>query len=311
MPEQRGPLPEGPRRVLKAVPAVSARQSLRQQVAKGLGDPGLGLRLRERPTLAVEDEGRVDVASDAAQVNSWSNAGTGGSTYDISTNTGTPECVDPSVRDLGLAYKGVLFNEGENLIVPSATIKGDYTLYFVMSNKYTSTLYSPYFSVLYGDAAGECLGPGGKFLEDGAADKVRLSRDVLSFRHSGKTGAPASVVLDRPVLQSTDDPDFNPCHVFIIRRTENHTLFIHDKSGNVIAQIDDQDYNRSVSLHKKPHAPECTEGPLLIERLGTTADILTNHFHKSVLGRFGVIPSDIGFNESVRLAGDLYKFYSK
>jgi hypothetical protein len=99
--------------------------------------------------------------------------------------------------------------------------------------------------------------------------------------------------------------------VFIIRRTVDHTIFVHDRTGKVIAQIDDVEFSANTAFHKEPHAPRCTEGPLLIERLGTTADILTNHYFKQVLGRFGVIPSDIGFNESVRLADDLYKLYSK
>lgn len=263
-----------------------------------------------QPFLDYNHEGLAST-TDASQINSWDNAGTGGATYDISTNVGTPECVDPSVRDLGLSKKGAIMSEGEHFIVPSATIKDDYTLYFVTSTKYTSELYSPYFMTLYGDAAGETLGPGGQFLEDGAASKVRLSKRYFSFRHSGKTGAPAIFVSDRQIVQETSDPDFDPCHVFIVRRTKNHSIFVHDRTGKVIAEIEDQEYDANPSLHKESHAPECTEGPLLIERLGTTADILTNDYQKQVLGRFGVIPSDIGYNESVRLADDLYKLYSK
>lgn len=164
---------------------------------------------------------------------------------------------------------------------------------------------------LYGDEAGETLGPGGQFFEDGPAAKIRLSKRYFSFRHSGKTGAPAIFVSDKQIVQETSDPGFDPCHVFIIRRTKDHSIFVHDRTGKVIAEIEDQEYNANPSQHKESHAPECTEGPLLIERLGTTADILTNDYQKQVLGRFGVIPSDIGYNESVRLADDLYKLYSK
>lgn len=263
-----------------------------------------------QPFLDYNHEG-LAATTDGSQINSWDNAGTGGATYDISTNVGTPECVDPSVRDLGLSHKGARLAEGEHFIVPSATIKDDYTLYFVTSTKYDTDLYSPYFMTLYGDEAGETLGPGGEFKEDGAADKISLSKRHFSFRHSGKTGAPAVLVADDQIVQRNTDSDFNPCHVFIIRRTEDHTIFVHDRTGKVIAQIDDLEFSANTAFHKEPHAPRCTEGPLLIERLGTTADILTNHYHKQVLGRFGVIPSDIGFNESVRLADDLYKLYSK
>lgn len=262
-----------------------------------------------QPFIDYNHEGLAST-TDASQINSWNNAGTGGSTYNISTNVGTPECVDPDVRDLGLAYKGAILSEGEHFIVPSATIKDDYTLYFVTSTNYGTDLYNQSFNVLYGDAAGETLGPGGLFKEDGAADKTQTSKVTFSFRHSGKTGAPATLNAGRSILQSNSDSDFNPCHVFIIRRTVDHTIFVHDRTGKVIAQIDDVEFSANTAFHKESHAPRCTEGPLLIERLGTTADILTNHYQKQVLGRFGVIPSDIGYNESVRLAGDLYKLYS-
>jgi hypothetical protein len=262
-----------------------------------------------QPFLDYNHEG-LSSTTDASQINSWANAGSGGSTYNISTNVGDPECVDPSVRDLGLAHKGALLVEGEHFIVPSAAIKDDYTLYFVTSTKYASDLYSPYFMTLYGDAAGETLGPGGEFKEDGEATKIALSKRHFSFRHSGKTGAPARLISDSQIVQSNSEVDFDPCHVFVIRRTSDHTMFVHDRTGKVIAQIEDTEFSANTSLHKESHAPECTEGPLLIERLGTTADILTNHYSKQVLGRFGVIPSDIGYNESVRLADDLYKLYS-
>ena len=241
----------------------------------------------------------------------WANAGTGGSTYDIISNVGDPACVDPASTDRGLSQKAAFLAEGEHFIVPTATIKDDYTLYFVISTQYTADLYSPYFMTLYGDAAGETLGPGGELKEDGAAAKLGLSRNLFTFRHNGKTGAPAIQRFDTQIVQSTGDNDFDPCHVFIVRRTEDFTMIVHDRKGEVIAEIQDPAIERNPAFGLESHTAGSTEGNLVIERLGTTADILTNHFSKSVLARFGVIPSDIGFNESVRLADDLYKFYSK
>ncbi len=92
--------------------------------------------------------------------NGWANGGSGGATYDISTNVGAPVVRDPASNDRGLSEKGIQFGEGDHLIVPTVSVGLDYTLYVVFSTQYTASLYTPYFSVLYGDAAGETLGPG-------------------------------------------------------------------------------------------------------------------------------------------------------
>lgn len=250
-----------------------------------------------------------EVASSSSD--KWPNAGTGGASYDIVSNVSTPNCTDPASEDRGLSQKAVQFAEGEHFIVPSVKVDGPYTMYIVFSTQYTSSLYSGYFSCIYGDAAGETLGPGGRFVNDGAAAQIELNKRTFSFRHSTKLGSVASQTADSQIVQDKNDQGFDPCHVLIIRRDENNTIFVHDRSGIVIAQIDDVGGKPVINATASANEPDTTAGPLLIERLGTTADIVTNHFSKSVLARFGVIESDIGLNESVRLADDFFQFYSK
>ena len=246
--------------------------------------------------------GRSDT-DEVAHSNSdkWPNAGNGGADYDIKSNVGTPSCVDPASSDRSLSQKAVTFEAGEHLIVPSVKVDHDYTVYMVISTNYAPNLFSPYFHTLYGDAAGETLGPGGTFRQDGPASEIYLSKNRFSFRHSGKTGEPAIFNAGSQIVQDKNDINFNACHVFIIRRDKDNNIFVQDRAGEIVAEI-------PAVLGAVPRA---TDGPLLIERLGTTADILTNHFSKSVLARFGVIKEDIGYNESVRLADDLFQFYSK
>lgn len=246
--------------------------------------------------------GRSD-GDEVAHSNSdkWANAGTGGADYDIESNVGTPSCVDPASTDRSLSQKGVLFLEGEHMIVPSIKVDHEYTIYIVLSTHYGNNLFGDYFLTMYGDAAGETLGPGGTYKQDGPAIATTLSKNRFTFRHSGRTSEPAFFSAKGQIVQDQNDTDFNACHVFIIRRDKKNNIFVQDRAGDIVANI-------PAALGKSPMA---TDGPLLIERLGTTADILTNHFQKNVLARFGVIKQDIGYNESVRLADDLFQFYSK
>ena len=252
-----------------------------------------------QPLIDYNHEGLASF-SNAAEITSWANAGSGGSTYNISSNVGDPHCSDPSSEDLGLSQKSAQFLAGDHFIIPTAKFSEDYTIYFVMSNKTTVPTYPPFFNVLYGDSDGQTLGPGGILPESGNADKIRRSTSVFTFRHNGETGAPAQIDTGSQILQSELEDDHDPCHVFIIRRTVDSGILVHDRDGNVIAEIPPSIQSGSGS----------TSGQLRIERLGTTGDILTNHFVKNALARFGVIDQDIGYDESVRLANSLYKLYS-
>ena len=239
--------------------------------------------------------------------NTWGNDGTGGSTYDITSNVGAPTLKDPATNDRGLAFNAVQFSQGDHFIVPSLSVENDYTLYLVFSTQYTASLFNANFFVMYGDAAGETLGPGGKFVEDGPVDKTFADRNTFSFRHSKQTGSIATTTTASPILDQVGDQGFEPCHVLVVRRDKDNNMIIHDRTGNVIQIIEAAD--RASFLGEPENLPSSTEGKLLIERLGTTADILANHFSKSTLARFGVISSDIGTNEAAKLAGDLFNLY--
>ena len=240
--------------------------------------------------------------------NGWDNGGSGGATYDISTNVGAPVVRDPASNDRGLSEKGIQFAEGDHLIVPTLSVSGDYTLYVVFSTQYTASLYTPYFSVLYGDAAGETLGPGGSFPDSGAAAKTSLDTNRFSFRHSGQTGPVAGGFGDGRILDDhLTNSSFDPCHVFVIRRDQNDNIIVHSRDGDVEIVIPSVPEDNESALPSATAAS--TKGVLKIERLGTTADILTNHFSKAVLARFGVITEDIGTNESAKLAKELFSLY--
>ena len=149
----------------------------------------------------------------------------------------SPLCVAPASTDRSLSQKAVIFTAGDHLIVPSVKVDHEYTVYMVISTHYGTDLFSSYFHTLYGDAAGETLGPGGTFRQDGPASEISLSKNRFSFRHSGKTGEPAFFNAGYQIVQDKNDINFNACHVFIIRRDKNNNIFVQDRAGEIVAEI--------------------------------------------------------------------------
>lgn len=251
-----------------------------------------------QPIVDFNHEGLASV-SDGGQINSWNNAGTGGNTYSINSNVGTPVCKNPAVTTtVACSTKVALLSEADHFIVPTLSVKNAYTVYAVVISK--GSAYGP----LYGDAGGETLGFTGQYKEDGPAEKVRASNRIVSVRHAQHTGAPATATPTEsiPDLNSTAY-EFEGLHVYVIRRDEEGNIFVHNRDGEIIAFIDSHPhYTKSDAFH--------TDGNLVIERLGTTGNIETGSFAGS-FARFGVIDADIGTNESIRLARDLFNFYKK
>lgn len=254
-----------------------------------------------QPLVDYNHEG-LSAFADTAEITSWANAGSGGATYNISSNVGAPACTDPSVAQRGLTTKAAFIGEGEHFIVPTINVDGDYTLYMVFDTQYTATLYSPYLLVAYGDAAGETLGPNGVLPQDGTDIKGGPLQTLNTFqaRHSGQTGVPASTRSDveYPRKYDVGATNADSCHVLVVRRDSEGRMFYHSgfKSGGVIGGI-------------KPQKDE-TSGRLKIERLGTAKDLATNDFQKSSIARFGVIEKDIGVDSAARLAQDLFNLYN-
>jgi hypothetical protein len=254
-----------------------------------------------QPLVDYNHEG-LSAFADTAEITSWANAGSGGATYNISSNVGDPACTDPSVEQRGLTTKAAFFVEGEHFIVPTINVEGDYTLYMVFDKQYTATLYSQYLLVAYGDAAGETLGPNGVISKDGTdiAGGPLQTLNTFQARHSGQTGVPASTSssVEFPRKYKVGATDADSCHVLIVRRDSEGRMFYHSgfENGGVIGII-------------QPVKDE-TSGRLKIERLGTAKDLATNHFQKSSIARFGVIEKDIGVDSAARLAQDLFNLYN-
>jgi len=267
------------------------------------------------PILDFNHEGLSGFA-DGATITSWSNAGTGGSDYSISTITGTPSC-ETSSSSSNISQKSAnLTGNGEYFTVPSLTVADDYTIYVVLGQVVPPMC-------VYGDAAGETVGFGGSYPAgtDLTVVSVTDKRNSFSVRHSGIEGAVATTQTNdnkngtvsytwpksQVASQVVDDYDVD---VFVIRRDKNFNMIMHNRDGDIIGFIPAKTKALNDKLTKDSSSR--TDGNLLIERLGTVKNIESlpgGIGFKGYIGRFGVIPQDIGVGKARLLAEDLFKFY--
>ena len=267
------------------------------------------------PSLDFNHEGLSSFA-DGAEITSWANAGTGGFTYNIASNVGTPSC-ETDAATSGISTRSLTITGGEYLIIPNSfTVKYDYTIYFVIGSAVRPLL-------LYGDSAGETIGFGGGKISGAVADanSVKSKRYSFTVRHSGITGVPATTQTDDtnngtidyrwPDYQEseTDVSKMEGVDVFIVRRDVDFNMYLHNRDGDIIGFIPAK--TKSLDKTLLSTSSGRTDGDLLIQELGAAGNIsgITGHF-KGHVSRFGVIPNDIGIARSSRLAQDLFKFYN-
>jgi len=245
--------------------------------------------------------------SDGAEVTDWRNSGTLGKTHTITSNVGTPLArVSSTTTDLSTTSVQVSTNS--YFIIPNSfEVEGEYTAYAVINYVIDS---SGVASLLFGDDVGETVGHmfNGSLAADGGVAEINLVRDVFSMRHSGRTGAVATVntIVPFPEQQEYSAGSDETCEVVVIRRDSKSNLYLHNRSGEVIAKIPAltvQDTRGSLSKDSM------TDGNLLIQQLGSVNG-LTTFATKGYLARFGVIKKDIGTVAASQLAQDLFKLYN-
>ena len=267
------------------------------------------------PILDFNHEGLSPYA-DGAEITSWNNAGTGGSTYSIVANEGTPSC-EISAATSNISQNSALITTGAYFIIPNSfKVKDDYTIYCALGQALPRM-------AMYGDDAGETVGFGGSFPSGVDLNNVTVKdkRNSFSVRHSGITGPVATTQTDNTDNGTIDYKwpksqianlvvaDYE-LDVFIIRRDKDFNMFLHNRDGDIIGFIPSKSKKTDDTLHV--NSPFRTDGDLLIEVLGTVKDIavVAGLGFRGYIGRFGVIPNDIGAARSATLAQDLFEFYN-
>ena len=249
------------------------------------------------PDIDYNHEG-ISGFANGDTVTTWTNAGILGSAYNLSPGGGTTPSAVTAANQTNFSQSAVTINLDEYFEVPSYAAKGDYTIYVVLGRDGIS----PGSGFLYGDADGETAGFIGDIPETGVIGKALVSNNKFSVRHDNQLGDMASVSVDRIFDSGASDAedDFIPCYSFVIRRDLNSNMIFHTRDGEMTASIESVTGSISDS--------GVTSGTLLIERLGTTNELVVN-VHKGQVARFGIISKDIGAAEASQLAIDLFNFY--
>lgn len=281
-----------------------------QNTIAGITFPG------ELPVVDFNHELLSGIAEGGGAVSSIPNAGT--AAVDTGNFTFTNSGVFGPSDESTLREKAVTIGSTarSRLTTEFNVTAEDYTIYACMNfGGFTdSALYG--IGVLYSDSAGECFGFGGRHKENGAinlADNELLERkNIFSVRHNGITGiAPfATTTSNEDGTKSVEIPDsniqasnYNPNHVFIIRRDKDFNIFLHDRSGDIISKIPAKTNTIDPSLVAS--SPGRTDGDLVFRDISS----IKNNIGRFYLNRFGIIKGDIGANNAANLAKQLFTFY--
>lgn len=277
-----------------------------------------------KPIVDYNHEG-LESKTVGHEINSWDNAGTGGNTYDIGSNSGAPVVSNSEPK---ISKRSASLASADHFIIPTLTVSNDYTIYAVFKSSEAFPLYSDNAGENIGFTAGDIL-----YTPSGAIGKTRGSvLGNFKVRHADRLGAPAesatndtsngTVRLRYPEFDKDGDSNLM---VFVIRRDADFNMYMYDKNGSLVAFIPSLS---EASVTKTSSSPSTvssigsvsqpsklfdntdgrTDGDLKIEKLGTGGG--ASFQFAGSLARFGVIPNDIGSASCSKLATDLFQLYS-
>jgi len=250
-----------------------------------------------RPILDLDSRDAV-FGGGGGNISAWVNAGTGGSSYSFSAVTGNV------TQAAGLASEGispdvnfaVFLVDSYITLANSLTINGDYTMYMVYVNTGSDTE-AP---VIYGVDAGDTSG--------GVGVSKNILDGILNTNIENKIGIQYQERFGDPILVDTLVPlNASSPSVLVIRRDEEFNVSVYNFDGDLVASI--PAVIGEVFRATQNTANGDTTGDLDITSIGTAMENTTHSF-AGKLGRFGVIPRDVGSNEAQRIAKELYYLYS-
>lgn len=278
-----------------------------------------GIYFNESKPIIDYNHAGLSSFTNGATITSWANAGTGGATYDLGPSLGTPVAVTEAGESTLIEKAASIGSTNSFRMADSLTVSDDYTVYAVMNTNGIATSGNYGIGALYGDSSGESFGFGGRPQDDGALSSSNNTfknvRDTFAVRHKGITGYPAftSTTADDGT-KSANVPDvdvssinYNANNVFVIRRDSNYNMYLHDRTGDIIAKIPAKTSELDPSLTAS--SPGRTDGDF--EVFGISESNGVNICAKVYLNRFGVITRDVGPNEAANLARQLFDLYGK
>ena len=249
------------------------------------------------PTIDYADTGFTgSIGTNVGASHTWTNLGTGSSTYDISADTGNP--LHSRSKNNNLATDAVTLTASDALHLANAfTASGAYTMYMVYGLIGRVEMYPIYGSSLT-TSQGFGRGTTGDAMtlsyDSGSTAPASVSTNTTEF--STKASRLQDPKLDNIETLGVANAGAQVCYVWVIRRDKDYNIYIHDYQGDVIGQ-----------LPKKLDGAERTDGDLTVDRLGGDG---TGTEWKGELARFGVIETDVGTSEAARIAQQLFARYN-
>ena len=231
----------------------------------------------------VIDLSESNIGHSSSNVNGWTNTGSGGSTYNVSSISGTVAYTATGGATVnGLSTASADIETGEHLeLANNYVAKDDFTFYCVIgrtkSQIETSRFMGP---VAQGPTANNLL-----FMDTFGVDEFKIL-----LRNTDDPEGVITIPVDKAIIS----PD-QTTYVFVIRRDKDSNIFVHDATGSVVGIAE-------ANLIK----PNVTNGDFFFRYIG---DGGSNRFQGNV-ARIGVIEKDIGTSAASKLALDLASRYT-
>lgn len=239
----------------------------------------------------VIDFNEDNISHGSNTVNGWTNAGSGGTTYDVQTIGGTLAYDDSTGRtNNGLKTAAADFATSNNAVLANAYTKaGEFTMYAVVGLSPSDQNDNPNFGPLVHGSSGSGSGLSSLFL----TSDIKYYR----FKFANEIGDFVTAVSQTSYLVDVLDPDNDKrtAYVFVIRRDANNNIYVYTDRG----------LSASIPANTSGNSAR-TDGNLVVGRIGSGA---SGNFFGNV-PRFGVIPRDIGASQASQLVDDLYSRYA-
>ena len=237
-----------------------------------------------KPVIDLHEE---NLSESGGNVNGWTNAGSGGSTYNISSAkvTGTiPLDTSTGRANNGLATQAADVGTSDNFELDNTyTQTGPFTMFAVIGRSTSDIEDMPKIGMLVQGPATTLQGLTYMFMDP-------FDNNNFNFKFKGEKGE----FIKAPVVGGIVDP-LRTTYVFVIKRDEASNISVYDNSGTVVATVP-----------AKTSGYGRTDTDVLVEYLGNGQGIkfIGN------LARFGVIDRDIGTSAASQLALDLANKYT-
>ena len=293
--------------------------------ATAFGSPntiqGIDFGSTENKPIVDFHEGGIGVSS-GTSVNAWTNAGTGSTTYNATTN-GTPTKLTAVGREgSGVSTIAADVTTSQYFILGTELLIGDdFTMYMVLSNTPSDILTLNNGRIakgnVFGSDDGTCFGLSGTTSD--ASENLFVIRFNTFTGDAAKTGG-------NPPQSATDENDVETMQVVVVRRTKDDVVFVHDASGQIISTFKKEEAEAAVrtitsrygTTIQQPLVQESSsrslnesgrlDGVLAIKNFGGAPGSPEPKFAGHI-ARFGVIQKDIGTENAASLAQDLHDLY--